>query len=291
MTLLETRYAPALPTADALVEAAVRALIEEALLTPKPALVDRRGSGVHNDMTLGLMLRSALSLRGTFRQLAAEGRRGGSDQRLRTALARTGRAGEKAMMAETGGVNTHRGAIWAIGLAVAAAASLPGAPVDTLVDKIARITAHDDDAHDDDARTPTTGSFIRQRYGVGGAVAQAQAGFPQATNALHALHASRARGNDETTARVDALLTSMVHLDDTCLLGRGGAEAIRFAQAAAATVLALGGLATTAGSAAFDRLDAGLSSRGASPGGSADMLALALFFDSLSPAHPSNQDH
>ena len=53
-----------------LADLAVAALQDEALLTPKPALVDARGPGAHADLTLDLMLRSAQSLHGTFDLLA-----------------------------------------------------------------------------------------------------------------------------------------------------------------------------------------------------------------------------
>ncbi|MBN3811448.1 triphosphoribosyl-dephospho-CoA synthase, partial [Paraburkholderia sp. Ac-20347] len=97
------------------------ALIDEARLTPKPALVDARGSGAHVDLDLAIMLRSAHALEPTFAALAraSSGARPGTA--LRTDLARIGRAGEAAMMRATAGSNAHRGAIWIVGLLVAGA--------------------------------------------------------------------------------------------------------------------------------------------------------------------------
>ncbi len=101
---------------------AVTALIEEAQLTPKPALVDRRGSGAHRDLDLAIMLRSAHALEPTFAALARVARRRGEPSALlRTELAQIGRAGEQDMLRATGGSNAHRGAIWIIGLLVAGA--------------------------------------------------------------------------------------------------------------------------------------------------------------------------
>lgn len=58
-----TRFAHLQPIApDAIATRAVAALIDEACLTPKPALVDRRGSGAHRDLSLDIMLRSAKAL-------------------------------------------------------------------------------------------------------------------------------------------------------------------------------------------------------------------------------------
>src|ERR1700756_298136 len=124
---------------------AVRALREEALLTPKPALVDCRGSGAHADLTLNLMLASASALRTTFVAMARASRQQRPSQFLREQLAALGRAGEQAMLATTGGVNTHRGAIWALGLLVAATAlSDPGTPAQTLAECAGEITRYPD---------------------------------------------------------------------------------------------------------------------------------------------------
>ena len=115
-----------LSLADRLADLAVDALIDEADLSPKPALVDRRGNGAHTDLHLGLMHASALSLWPAFKEMAeAAVEIGEVDSTLREAIGRIGREGEQAMLATTNGVNTHRGAIWALGLLVTAAALEP----------------------------------------------------------------------------------------------------------------------------------------------------------------------
>ena len=96
-----------------------------------------------------------------------------------------------------------------------------------------------------------------------------------------ALHASRARGDNETTARLNALLAIVSQLDDTCVLSRGGETALLALQAGAARVLAAGGAATAAGSQALLALEAVALARGVSPGGAADLLAATLFLDRL----------
>lgn len=117
--------APPLPrdTDALLARLAVEALVDEALLTPKPALVDTRGSGAHRDLNLATMLRSARTLTPTFAALArAALTRGVPSAAMRTELARIGRHGEAEMLRATGGSNAHRGAIWIVGLLVAGAA-------------------------------------------------------------------------------------------------------------------------------------------------------------------------
>src|SRR6202047_4180668 len=95
-----------------LADLAVDVLIAEALLTPKPALVDRRGSGAHRDLDLARLLRSAHSRHGAFLEMATVAAGREPDQALRERLASIGRAGERDMLAATGGSNAHRGAIW-----------------------------------------------------------------------------------------------------------------------------------------------------------------------------------
>lgn len=257
---------------------AVRALIEEALLTPKPALVDRRGPGAHRDLDLAQLLRSARALRGSFRLMALAAAAAPPDALLRERLGALGRRGERAMLAATGGSNAHRGAIWVLGLLIAALAHLgPDSPAREVAATAARL------ARLPDRRAPplpSNGARACRVFGVGGARGEAAAGFPHVIElGLPALAAARRRGASETCARLDALLAIMSSLDDTCLLHRGGWAALEAARGGARRVLALGGSGTAAGGAALAALDAELLRRNASPGGCADLLAACLFLD------------
>lgn len=269
---------------------ATSALIEEAHVTPKPALVDRRGNGAHRDLNLALMERSAHSLEPTFSALAraALGKR--PSAALRAELAAIGRAGESVMMSATQGSNAHRGAIWIIGLLVAGATicreGLESAPPREFARSIcaaaAQIACFPDHAA---PLSPSNGSRVRERYGAGGARREAQEGFPHVLHVgLPALHNARRRGTEENAARIDTLLTIMTTLDDTCLLHRAGVPALAAAKSGAHEILRLGGSATAGGRAAFDRLESRLLALNASPGGAADLLAATLFMDKLAPA-------
>ncbi|MEX3639756.1 triphosphoribosyl-dephospho-CoA synthase, partial [Paraburkholderia sp. BR14427] len=120
------------------------------------------------------------------------------------------------------------------------------------------------------------------RYQVGGARREAQDGFPHALDVgLPALRAARARGLDENTARIDALLAIMSTLDDTCLLHRAGLAGLHAGQRGARRVLGAGGSSTAAGRVALDALERELLTLNASPGGAADLLAATLFLDML----------
>src|ERR1700720_4960682 len=98
------------------------ALIAEAELTPKPGLVDRRGAGAHTDLSLSIMKRSAFTIEPYFCEMAFISNRTHPGQALRERLAVIGRDAERAMLKATGGSNSHKGAIWILGLLIFASA-------------------------------------------------------------------------------------------------------------------------------------------------------------------------
>ena len=182
------RPLPASPKArakrlGALVESA---LIDEVTLSPKPGLVDVRGNGAHHDLDWTLMVHSAQTLRPAFEAMALAGAQIDSLLALRGRIGRLGREGEGAMLDATGGINTHRGAIWALGLLVTAAAQAPHAlDAAAVANRAARL------ANIPDRFAPVSTGHKGERacndYGVGGAKGQACAGFPHVIKiALHA---------------------------------------------------------------------------------------------------------
>ncbi|WP_407293826.1 triphosphoribosyl-dephospho-CoA synthase [Stutzerimonas zhaodongensis] len=273
--------------AERLADLAVQALTDEADLSPKPGLVDRRGSGAHSDLHLGLMHASAQSLWPTFAAMADAARSEGQiSQPLRETLGHLGREGEAEMLRVTGGVNTHRGAIWALGLLSAAAMLERGASAGEIAASAAALARLNDPAapHNPDSH----GARVCRRYGVLGAREQAQHGFPAVLQlGLPQLHASRRAGAGEQNARLDALLAIMSTLTDTCVLHRAGLEGLTRMQQGARAVLDAGGAASLAGRRQLRLLDRDMLALNASPGGAADLLAATLFLDRLAPTAPA----
>jgi len=256
---------------------AVAAIRAEADLTPKPGLVDRRGSGAHSDMDLAMLHASADALHAAFAECATAARQSLTDHELRDRLGVIGRAGEQTMLVATGGVNTHRGALWAVGLLSASAAR--SATLEDAVAVAARLAALPD-SHV--TATTSHGARARSRYGVSGAVGEARDGFPRVTRqALPALRTARQAGADECSARLTALLVLMATVDDTCVLHRGGSAGLTALRAGARAVLDAGGIGTTRGRRLFTALDELCLTRRLSPGGSGDLLSATLFLDAL----------
>ena len=265
---------------------AVQALIAEVTLTPKPGLVDLRGRGAHRDLDWTLMCASASALHPTFEAMANAGATINDPQILREELGRIGREGEAVMLRTTAGVNTHRGAIWSLGLLLAAAAQNEDTAdgIATRAASIARRT---------DRHAPTLtgnkGELACITYGVGGARGQAMAGFPHVIHiALPCLRAARLRGAGEDHARLDALLAVIAQLDDTCILSRGGMPPLRAMQSGARAVLQADDPARRESS--LRQLELRALALGVSPGGAADLLAATLFLDSLAAAAPVKQE-
>lgn len=262
---------------QALARTAVDALVGQIALLPKPGLPDPRdlgaGAGLRDHRTLRW---SAAALEPGLAAMASAARRAGAPTpRLRAELGAIGRSIERTVARAGGG---HRGALWALGHLVAAAALEPDARAADVVALTRSLAAHPDRGA---PRRPSRGSSVSVTFGAAGARGEARAGFPHVCRALVALAGARDAGATETQARLDALLTVMSSLQDTELLYTAGPFGLRQVQAEARGVLESGGTATDAGAAALVALDSSLHARGWSPRGSAGLLAGALFADAL----------
>ena len=237
---------------------AAEALEQEVRLTPKPGLVDQRNTGAHSDMDLPLFLRSIDVLAPYFRQMTMLGLVGADAAQLQA----LGVEAEAAMFRATGGVNTHKGALFSFSVLLSAlgrSLTMGG----NVFSHAAAITAQ---------LTPpkhTNGTAVAERYQVGGARAEAMAGFPTVRQAAALL---------EHHNPLTVLLWLMAHTEDSNLYHRGGAEGAAFVKQQAASILKNPPenrlrLAET--------LDETLIVRKLSPGGCADLLSLALFLRML----------
>jgi triphosphoribosyl-dephospho-CoA synthase len=270
-----------------------QALIAEAELTPKPGLVDRRGSGAHTDLSLTLMIRSAFAIEPFIRLMAFQSINEHPSPRLRATLAATGRAAEQAMLRVTNGSNTHKGAIWSLGLLAAAAASNQLNPDPAAIARTAALVASFEDSYEFTPNAPASagptpnalishGQIVTQKFAVTGARGEAICGFPHIIEVgLPVLRERRSAHAPEPIARLDALLSIMARLDDTCLLYRGGKIALQAAKQGAAAVITAGGAGSSQGRELLFALDQQLLELGVSPGGSADLLAGTLFLDAI----------
>ena len=242
--------------AERLAELAVEALKDEVQLTPKPGLVDAANNGAHTDMDLPMFLKSAESLRPYFEEAVRLGLAGADAAPLQQA----GLRAEKVMFEATGGINTHKGAVYGFGLLLCAMGHRLKRGCD-LFEKAAELAAGCKKAAEQ-----THGSIVLEKHGAGGARQEAQSGFPTARYGAEVLAET---GNGHT-----AFLSLLLRCEDTNLLYRGGAEGLAFAKAWANRVL---NAPAELRPSLLKEMDEAFISRNLSPGGTADMLALSIF--------------
>ncbi len=253
------------------------ALLDELATWPKPGLVSLIDSGSHRDMDAGTLTRSADAIHPFFADLA----RAGEKRAGMTELRRIGLAAEAAMMRATGGVNAHRGAIFALGLICAAEGALDYVPSPAEARARAVRTMWGEAILHAPIATRSHGSVAARRFGVGGARAEAAAGFPTLyAVGLPALREGRRlRPTDAEAARVHCFFALMAAIDDTNLLHRGERAGLSFAKAAASSFFASGGVGAPSWREAAERVHRAFVARDLSPGGSADLLAATLLLD------------
>lgn len=267
--------------ARAIGRAATLALYDELALSPKPGLVTLSDRGSHDDMDARTFMRSLLGLRGYFPRIAELGAAGAPFD----ALERCGVDAEARMLAATGGVNTHRGAVFTLGLLCAAAGALAGSghALEPGRLRAALLDRWGDALVLRAARAPVLpGGLAARRHGLRSASAEASLGFPTLfETAVPALRDGLRRGMPQLHARLDTLFHVIAVLDDANLAHRGGLGGLRFAQAEARAFLAAGGAASRGGLDRAHAIGRTFVARRLSPGGAADMLAAACWMQRM----------
>lgn len=297
-------------------ECALEALLLEVAATPKPGLVDRRNNGAHRDMNFYTFIRSALSLRPHFALMAQAGQDLAKKppQELFNYVRILGLAAEKDMFAATNNINTHKGALFALGLLCASAgqaccrsADRSGwqpaalgqfvaqmsqglcqrelADLNTLAAQATNATQATGavsltNAEPDIKVRPTAALTHGQRmylqYGACGARGQAESGFAQVIEKyLPYLRDLKKQQLDKDEILVRTLLLIGADLDDTNILNRVGATKAAWAKEACA---ALHEHYTHEAACQLDDL---FIKERISPGGSADLLSVTIFLDKL----------
>jgi len=253
------------------------ALEAEVLAAPKPGLVDPLSNGAHRDMTVDTFLRSAAALEPYFADAAAIGMETAAltpPEAMERLRARGMRA-EEEMLSATGGVNTHKGMVYSLGILLAGAGRglISGAGCLEAAAAIARSDAAERLALAR-RRPQTHGDMAYITAGAAGARGEAAAGFPGAVKAAEYLAGHLAGGFSEGEAAALALCRIMADTEDTNLLHRGGKEGLEYARAQARRILAL-----PEGERLRElcALDGDFTARNLSPGGCADILALGIF--------------
>lgn len=258
---------------------AVQGLLCEVYATPKPGLVDQNNNGSHKDMDLMLFLRSSASLWPYFRRCAEIGLQYSDPAAVFEKLRQAGLEAEKNMLSATGGINTHKGAIFSLGILCGAAAMISPQQWDdpialsrqaaALVRGLVRKDYEFLDA------PVTSGEKLFMQYGITGARGQAEAGFPAVFQVgLPVLEESLKKGHSLNDALCAALLHIIATTWDTNLIKRGGMALCGQLQSAIQTILKVD---PHPSKDILEDLDKAFIKQNLSPGGSADLLAATCF--------------
>ena len=286
MTAAQLRAPRPIPhyVADQVADAAKAALLEELETWPKPGLVSHVDSGSHTDMDASTLRASATAITPFYYQLTVAGAAESGMNRLRE----IGLEAERAMLAATSGVNTHRGAIFSLGLLCAAAGATwsPTRSQSHWRAKLLGATVRRRWGHaimSGPIPLHSHGTNALLKFGAGGARAQAAAGFPHAIEVgLPALRLGRRLApKDAEAARVQGFFAILASMEDTNLLHRGGAVGLHYAQEAAIRFLEQGGIEHADWRERAVAVHRAFVVRRLSPGGCADVLAVTLFLDAL----------
>jgi triphosphoribosyl-dephospho-CoA synthase len=271
---------------------ACQALRSELMLPNKPGLVSPGRNGSHSDMDEHTFHTSVAALQGYFGDCF----KAGEHMQGFKALAQLGVAAEARMLEATQGVNTHKGAIFLLGLLAGAAGRQWGVHREINHATLGRwVSAHWGAAIVLAGVQPgvahTHGRKVKVQLGLPGAREQAVQGFPTLFEVTLPQHQwALAQQAEHSQAAFHALMATMGKLPDTNLAHRGGLQGLEWAQKQATQFLHDGGVFSPNWRARRDRLCDEFEVRWLSPGGSADLLSASFFLQGLSQLHaPSNK--
>ncbi len=269
------------------------AMLREVYTTPKPGLVDTENTGSHRDMTLSHFERSAEALEPYFRECARVGytlRAEDADTRF-ARLRLLGISAEESMYAATGGVNTHKGLIFSLGIVAGAVGTLmrPDGYFPT-TDEILVEAAHL-------ARLPlseleklgrtTAGARAFLEHGRRGIRGEAADGFPSVRSvSLPVYLEALSRGKSKNDAGVLALLHLIATIYDTSIYNRGGDGAVTYARGLAKELISLGDPTHDE----VRKMNAELTRLNLSPGGCADLLAVTYFLAEIEEIRKGSEE-
>lgn len=250
----------------------LHALRTEVIAWPKPGLVTPVDSGSHQDMHIGTFLKSITALEGTFSEMAMAAAFGDGFE----AMMAIGRKAESRMLLATNDINTHRGAIFNLGLLVSAAALRNCSP-DLAGLRCGKIVAQQWGGKILAARpasAATHGNLVYRRYAKAGARGEAAAGFPMVYGCgVPTLRALLQEGYDHEQAVIGTLMALIEQVDDSNLLWRGGENGLAYAKQTAREFNANGGVEQPGWQDRLLQIHRSFVDRRLSPGGSADLVA------------------
>ena len=263
---------------DAITQNAIRALLYEAVTNPKPGLVDPISQGPHPDMDIYMFIDSSLSLQPYFEDAVKIGKTFSDNDltKMFSTLRSKGVLAEKAMFTATHNTNTHKGAIFALGIFTCAESYSKTKQTDLFatIRKMSKGLVEHDLIKDNQQQT--AGEKEYQKYGKSGARGEAEDGYPIVKDI--ALPFLKNSTGDTQTRLLDTLMKIATIASDSNLIKRAGnINVIPWLRQHAKQYLQLGGYGTTQGKEYLLNLNKEMTKRNYSLGGCADLLIVTIF--------------
>lgn len=269
---------------------AQKALIKEVCLSPKPGLVDMNNCGSHSDMDINTFMRSIVAISPWLDAFYQYGRLLTTDTEtdfLRN-IRPIGIQCEQAMFKATNNINTHKGAVFAFALLLAAIGKLQRLQsqpnYQAICHEVAKACHGMVQQELEQQHTITTvGEKLFKQYRLTGARGEAESGYLTVRQvSLPIYQEMLSQGYDEESSLLQAMLYLLAYNDDTNLVSRGGIAGLQYVQQAAKSIIAQGGITKQNGRENIFKLDIELIKRNLSPGGSADLIAVTWFLSQFS---------
>jgi triphosphoribosyl-dephospho-CoA synthase len=277
---------------------AEEAILSEVILSPKPGLVDSLDAGAHKDMDIYTFLLSATSLYDGFYDFSKAGLlHEGTKQELFLKIRPIGMDIEKRMFEATRNINTHKGIIFSMGIVLSAAGYYLK---DKSEDEIEHFSSSDTDAvfkliremteglvKKDFNNLPqkikyTHGEILFLKHGFTGIRGEAEEGYPVVRlEALPKLRALKSESYSFEEKLLEILLLLMSITEDSNVVSRGGIESLSYVKSQAKLFLEKGGIKNPDSREILKRMNEDFILRNISPGGSADLLSIVIFFGKL----------
>lgn len=271
--------------AFAIAEYAIEAMLYEVAAYPSPGLVSSISKGAHSDMDHYCFIKSTSILSKYMVLFAEEGYSSKTPKEIFAAIRNIGIEAENEMFKGTKGVNTHKGMIFLLGISCAAVTKAiyekkNFGEIQVIIKEMTRGLVQNELLYMNKDKVTSYGEKLFVKYKVEGIRGQVERGIPLVFD-----YATRVYKENKSMNLNDRLIHTLIcimqHCEDSNVLHRHSMETLKEVQQKAAYIISIGGMTTEIGKGAIENLDSEFIKQNISPGGSADLLAVTVFFNSI----------
>jgi triphosphoribosyl-dephospho-CoA synthase len=264
---------------------AIEAMLCEVAAYPSPGLVSSISKGAHMDMDHYSFIKSTSILSQYMVLFAEEGYSDRTPKEIFKAIRNIGIEAEKEMFKGTKGINTHKGMLFLLGISCAAVTKAINdkksfEEIQGIIKQMTRGLVQDELSYMNKDKAVSHGEKLFLKYNVEGIRGQVERGIPLVFD--YSMQVYKENKSLKLNDRlIHTLISIMIHCEDSNVLHRHSMDTLKEVQQKATHIISLGGMTTESGKAAIEELNKEFINRHISPGGSADLLAVTVFFNSV----------